>query len=519
MTNSHPPTFEVAYRDYRGLLFAAFGQMARQGFVVSPSDANDIVHDFFADAWNGLEKRYEPQRASFSTYMYAAFVRFARPRIVRLHRLNGLLREPAEIARLAETVVSDEKAADEIVDLARMQDSIDELPKVLQYALRQWLDVSGLSERDVARILNISRYELRRRLVDALGHVSVAMGGLRDANSTDKAVALAVWRDGLTMHEAAGVLGMTLQETRNACLRNERRVQQSIAMMRTTATAPTRRTEMPPLPIDPLLQQVLHNPLDDQTLGEIEANADQFLSRLAQSAGALPADSWEDQPPEKMAQIYFALSRGLIGREDNLISADPLVEAAADDQRAVGRAFADALVPALPNVASLQRLAMMLSRTVEPLRGDALQALQREQDVVSATDAVQSVVQYGLRPTHFVYASDAIGLLLQRAVSAEYFPQGSPLRVEREGDLVHRIHAARRGAALGRDSLVEEVATMADLPMEVANPMLDWMMSAAPAVRLLFDGFSASYEGPDVVLTPNPWSVVRPNLIERWSPA
>src|SRR5262245_45870274 len=96
-----PLSIEVAYEKFRGLLFSALAKLAIQGFAVSPDDANDLVHDFFVEAWSGIADRYEPSRASTTTYVYSAFVRFARPRIVRLQRFRGSLVEPKQLERLA----------------------------------------------------------------------------------------------------------------------------------------------------------------------------------------------------------------------------------------------------------------------------------------------------------------------------------------------------------------------------------------------------------------------------------
>ena len=123
----HAPTLEGAYRQYRGLLFSALGRLAAQGFAVPPSDAADLVHDFFVEAWGGIAERYEPERAELGTYIYAAFVRFARPRIVRLQQFRGSLVEPREVERLAEAE-SDAPEPGDVLDLQRLHNAIIALP-------------------------------------------------------------------------------------------------------------------------------------------------------------------------------------------------------------------------------------------------------------------------------------------------------------------------------------------------------------------------------------------------------
>src|SRR5262245_55127128 len=132
------PTLEDAYRQYRGLLFSALGKLAAQGFSVPPDDAADLVHDFFAEAWGGIAERYEPERATLGTYVYAAFVQFARPRIVRLQRFRGSLVEPREVERLAEAE-SDAPEPGDVLDLQRLHKAIIVLPSPNRELLEYWL--------------------------------------------------------------------------------------------------------------------------------------------------------------------------------------------------------------------------------------------------------------------------------------------------------------------------------------------------------------------------------------------
>ena len=45
-----------AYEKYKPLLFSALAHLARQGYVAPASDGLDLVHDFFLEAWAGLER-------------------------------------------------------------------------------------------------------------------------------------------------------------------------------------------------------------------------------------------------------------------------------------------------------------------------------------------------------------------------------------------------------------------------------------------------------------------------------
>jgi len=230
MTSPTPSSLETAYRDYRGLLFSALGHLARKGFVVPPADALDLIHDFFVEAWAGLQERFDESLASRSTYVYAAFVRFARPRIMRLQRQRASLLDPAEVADLLEGTPQELEPADQ-VGWNRIGQAIQQLSASDRRLLDAWLNARDGSERDAARQLNVSRYEVRRHLIEVLGQIAASAGALTDRPSIDKNVALAVWRDGLTVGEAAARAGITLQQARNAYRRNQRRIRDALSVV------------------------------------------------------------------------------------------------------------------------------------------------------------------------------------------------------------------------------------------------------------------------------------------------
>src|SRR4051812_39949290 len=82
-------SLDIDYARYRRLLTAALARLARNGYAVPPDEGLDLIHDFFVEAWEGLIHRFDADKASFETYIYGAFIRFARPRIVRLNRLRS----------------------------------------------------------------------------------------------------------------------------------------------------------------------------------------------------------------------------------------------------------------------------------------------------------------------------------------------------------------------------------------------------------------------------------------------
>src|SRR5437867_551554 len=93
---------EIQFPQFRRLLLGAIGHLCRQGFSVPPSEVMDLLHDFYADAWHDLSVRYDPSRGKPETYVYRAFVLYARPRIIRMRRWQMALIETEELTRILE---------------------------------------------------------------------------------------------------------------------------------------------------------------------------------------------------------------------------------------------------------------------------------------------------------------------------------------------------------------------------------------------------------------------------------
>jgi DNA-directed RNA polymerase specialized sigma24 family protein len=174
MTEGIPQT-EAAYLQFRRLLFGALGKLARQGFVVSPVDGVDLVQDFFAEAWSGISSRYGPHKGKLDTYVYQAFVRFARPRIVRLHRWQSYLVDTVEFVRAVEKQSSAEEPSESEFDISAAREALLQLPSFERDVLYSCLLADTQSERKLAGQFSVSRYRLRETLIEALGRVAVLL--------------------------------------------------------------------------------------------------------------------------------------------------------------------------------------------------------------------------------------------------------------------------------------------------------------------------------------------------------
>lgn len=203
-----PAISDADYQKFRALFFSALAGLARRGYPVPPDDGLDLVHDFFVEAWPSLVERHDPAKSRLSTYAFSAFVQFARPRIVKLHRWRRQLDEEA-----VEEAGDDGSGVELKIDGARLERA----RQALSFEDREPLEarfVKGQSERDLAKALGITRYRARERLAQSLTRL---VSGLQDralSNSTDWQIALAIWRDGRPLAAIAAELGLTEDQVR-----------------------------------------------------------------------------------------------------------------------------------------------------------------------------------------------------------------------------------------------------------------------------------------------------------------
>jgi RNA polymerase sigma factor (sigma-70 family) len=210
MPQGAPRDLEQVYEDYTPLLLSAVASLARKGYDIHPAEGLEVVHDFYLEALPGLLQRYDPARAKFSTYLYGAFLHFARPRIVRNIRWAHML-VPFDDAIEHQTAVED---ADDLSGLREcLAVSFQALPKDLRATLEARISKAE-SEREVARRFKVSRYVVRQRLAEALGRLAIALEHDEAIPRHLRPLAVRLWRDGQPLMSVAAERGLTRQQAR-----------------------------------------------------------------------------------------------------------------------------------------------------------------------------------------------------------------------------------------------------------------------------------------------------------------
>jgi RNA polymerase sigma factor (sigma-70 family) len=195
------------YRQYRPVLFAALKKLADQGFAAPFDEGLDLIHEFFVDAWPGLMARFDPEKAQLRTYVFGAFVHFARPRIMRLARwrkASSLELESLEDLELVDT--------DREFDVQRLGHALARLSADDRTLLEARL--GGESERTLATRLSTTRYQIRERSAEAMAKVVSLLGDSSLLEPSDFELLQALWREGRSEDDVAGALGLTASQVR-----------------------------------------------------------------------------------------------------------------------------------------------------------------------------------------------------------------------------------------------------------------------------------------------------------------
>lgn len=207
--------FEEGYIQYRGLLLSALGKLGAQGFHVWFDEAADLLHDFFLEEWGKVTAGYNPSRGEFEPYLYAAFVYFARPRIIRLGRIRQRRVDLHGMVEQLGVEPAQPVPAEEPPDTRVLVRALGELPPTERAAIESFL-YEGCSERDLADRLEISRYRAHNLLLDAIGRIVLQVAKPPEVQEDEWRIALALWRDGQSPVEAAAALGTSASRVRAA---------------------------------------------------------------------------------------------------------------------------------------------------------------------------------------------------------------------------------------------------------------------------------------------------------------
>lgn len=504
---------QEAYRRYRRLLLGALARLARTGFAVQPEDGLDLIHEFFATSWQQVVDHYDPshaRKASFDTYLSAAFLRFARPRISRLRRWQQQLCDPGTIAAVA-AASGDGHAVHRVEDASVVRASIDALGAPLRDILRAYLSEPGTSERTLARSFGITRYRLREHLTDAFGTVAVRLNERGAISDADWDAANALWRDGQTVRQAAATLGQPAAEIQTVRRRILALLTEGVAR-RTTGRPPRSNVDSKGnamRDIAELIKSSYLQPDNTELLKEIWDRSEEVIERLEEED--LLKDVAVDAPEriEWLAKLYEALAGGVPEPEADLEIERQLHGDEVAEEVEILQSFRDSLLVGLPE--RLRDLGTWFREAGDvPL---PLQKLLWSRESIEKVPAYsEALIPHGLTPLSFFEASEGIAALAfrlrrHRAEAKEAVVLAGDGRSEAEGDPY----------VVPVDMALRTVADFGDCPDRAAPLLLQWLVEAAHYKPLLFAEHEARpLDRAAVTLYPAKRHAVR-QLAERWA--
>jgi DNA-directed RNA polymerase specialized sigma24 family protein len=504
----------AAYEELRPHLLGALAKLARQGFIVSPWDGLDLIHDFFIEAWDGINSRYDPSRGTLDAYIYAAFIRFARPRIVRLHRFQSSLVEPENLdLRHSREEDDDESYVPPEDSKQIVREAVSHLPLREREILSRYLYAKPRAERMLARKFSLSRYGLRQALVDAFGRVMIRLDKPERMPERDWKVAVALWRDHRTVDEAAAYLGLTPHQVREANSRNALLLTEAMRRYHPSGEAQLRRNTMKPqrnlIPPYDLLERVLKSPGNEELLGQVRERADEVLAALENSEFlGLSEGEMQSVDPLWVAEVYEAMAAPTPREEENFEAADALFRANQYEEASIGAAFRETLLADLPEY--LCHIEKWLSPLAPQVDEKEWRELMAEPSVQAGLPCTERLVPYGVTPLTVFYATEAVSSLLDRLMRYEMINADASVGLE-----MNRVEVdGRDSELLSVDALVDEIQDVSECSGVVAQALYSWSVLAAQYKPFLFSGFRASPQGEGVSLART--EEVYDDLYQRW---
>jgi RNA polymerase sigma factor (sigma-70 family) len=530
---------DVSFVDFERLLWLVLSRLAKSGYVTPPNDAQDLIHDFYVDEWENLKRRYDPTLGSFANYLFSAFYRFARRRIVRLQSWHSRLVDTAELARRVDHTTEpreilerseETKAIEE--RLSTIREALTALPTVQQAVLRDFLSSAreDTSERSLARRHGISRYRLREILVEALGRVASEQAR-RGAPGSSVRAASALWQDGRTVRDTAKILGLSVGKVRLARQRYVGTLLEAIREMQHPILE--KRTTFVDTNALIALKKALLSPGDARLLASVSHDAEKILEALDDND--LEFSEPELKGLERHAEWVATVYRELAGHEKMPKGEQEIADAIAtlrkDEEREIASAFVS-LIETLPE----EFRAWDEWFGGVPLASKQYQVEFRQKVVVAETLPYSEwLVTHGMTPATFVEAARGVELLVDRLLRMAAEPeQGLPSH----GEVRRFLEGARQREAAGGSAFADinltptgseelthvplgllfaQVRGTPQCPMEAAEPLLRWMVGVARLKPFFFHGYEAeplANEGIRLTQQPGQGDA---ELVLRWS--
>lgn len=525
-----PQDMEHAYVAFRRLLLSALARLALQGYPTRPSDGMEIIHDFFIEAWPGIEERYDDSRGSFTTYLFASFIRFARPRIVRSLQWERNLLPPDELSRIGESETDSQQFRLSDSDIRAVRDALETLPPEHRDILIERVALNR-SERDLAKLRGISRYRLRMYCAEALGRLALVLNEQGPIKSREWEVIRRLWAEGRTIEDVAESLNLTGSEVRS--------VRKSVVRQLASNIARVERRGDANMSTDYCLlwRRLVDEPENTEALEAARASMPDLLDHIEECDKCAHFD---EKDSKRLASLYRVLAGT---EEEQTLDAkllDRLLEARSDDDRNVEEAVLTALLPSLPKHLSgvIPWLAWMLGEKQGEMTDDSIRSkatwgpIVRDGGLAAFEKAVSEIsqeqIEKGILNSPSVrrcartlfQGMNAVGMVVESALRRS---KSAVLYMQPAGDLLYReegLASKDFKPDVGRNVLIGEIVEVASVSPPVANELTGWIHQAARSHAALLPALTSSPYGQAVAFKlMGSKQLGSENLFLRWRPS
>jgi hypothetical protein len=481
--------------------------------------------------------------------VYASFVQFARPRIVERHRWRDALVSPHELAKLEGPELHVEFIEPLARDLAAIQEATRELATSDREILFAYLSDSNSSERELARRFSVTRYELRLRLGDALGRIAIGLGETGGMSHVQRDVAVALWQEGRSIKEAAGLLGIApseIQEIRNGLFRmlsGAVKGSKNVAASRFSTQSTQRAVQTARKYDNDVITDVVSlaridgsNSMSDQLMSQDDQSKAEEILSLAVLSEMKSKDltlirqhrdlvlNFLDSPQseiffarhaevftaEQLVEFYSVLGPEEIADPEDAAIMDALLSASEEDEEQIGRAFSQVLISNLPQ--DMKRFYQGVLQGAPLLDSPRREALISQTSVRFGGEAAVELTYYGLTPVTIVEATQGVANLGRRFCDQRNIKQYQSF-IFATG--ARAIDAFSSKDVLARDIAVREVMWTCEIHEATASRLYDWLTRVAGGYAPgIFDGFHVQWMGDELWAKRTDKSVA--DLFTRW---
>ena len=155
----------TVYRENQEVFAAVLSQLRRGGLAIDEEASQDFIHEFLIERAPSALNTFRPERGELKGWLYVVFKRFILGSVRdRARREQLLLKFSAEFA--VHSVDSDHS------ELNALRAAVTTLSTDEQRAVEAFLKSSHQSIRDVARILNVSRWRAGALMNSAIANLT-----------------------------------------------------------------------------------------------------------------------------------------------------------------------------------------------------------------------------------------------------------------------------------------------------------------------------------------------------------